>query len=472
MLIGREKEIALLDSYLQSDRSEFIALYGRRRVGKTFLITQLYGDKFAFEMTGVLNASKNEQLLYFNHALERFGYDFRAGRPMTWNEAFFALESLLEKIPASRQHIVFIDELPGLATARSGFISAFDHFWNSWASRRPGLKLIVCGSATSWMISNLINNHGGLHNRVTHEIHLHQFTLSETEKVLKAKKFKWSRANIAQCYMIFGGVPYYLSLLRNNESVAQNVDRLCFSSDGELRQEYDRLYKSLFKESERYTKVIATLASTRKGLTRDEIAKALKIKTGGNLTKILVELQNCDFVRRYHMRTQRGLSKNGTYQLMDFFTLFHCAFIPNTTDDSFWSKSVNSPKIHNWQGLTFELLCMAHVPEIKKGLRIDRIRTEHYSWRSRKDKDGAQVDLIIERADGMINMCEMKFSQKPYSVTADEEKKLLRREAVFVEETGLKHGVLLTLVSPQGVLENSHSDIISEVITLDTLFAP
>lgn len=319
-LIGREEEQLLLRKYIGSDRSEFIAVYGRRRVGKTFLITETFKDALAFDMTGVIDGDKEDQLVSFNMALKESGYE---GKRVTgWYEAFEALKEVVKKVPQDKPAIVFIDELPCLDTPRSGLVKALDLFWNGWANRQSNVKLIVCGSATTWIVDNIIDNHGGLHNRITHEMHIHPFTLHDTEEYLTANGFKWNRLAMAQAYMILGGIPYYLSLLDNALSLPASIDRLFFSRDAELKKEFDRLFKSLFKSPQSYVDIIQLLANNKKGLTRKEISEKLKKETGGHLSKLLVNLENCDFVRKYNVRERKINSNNGIYQLTDFYIHF------------------------------------------------------------------------------------------------------------------------------------------------------
>lgn len=470
-LIGRQNEIAQIKQIIASKKREFVAIYGRRRVGKTFLIRSLLSNSFNFEMTGTIDGSKEIQMFNFSQALIKYG--IADANIKTWQEAFLLLSKLLHNNKKSKPTIVFIDELPCLDTPRSEFIKALDHFWNGLTADIHNLKLIVCGSATSWMVDNLIDNHGGLHNRITHEIHLEPFTLKETEEFLNSSSFKWNRLQIAQMYMMLGGIPYYLNLLNKNESTAQNIDRLFFHHNGELRNEYNRLYRSLFKNPEQYIRIVELLAKNKQGLTRDEIKNHLGLATGGTLSSILKNLVNCDFVRKYFVKDKKIKSKDGIYQLIDFFSLFHLTFNKNNkNDDNYWSHTLNTPTQNNWFGLAFERLAMAHIPQIKKALRIDGILTEFYSWRS-KDKETktkTQIDLIIDRADQMINLCEIKYSTGVYTITKNEETKLRNRISDFTTETRSKVGILLTLITPFGLKENIYSSGISAQVTLDDLF--
>jgi len=470
-LIGREKEIAQLEEYVSSDFPEFIALYGRRRVGKTFLIDQLLGDRLDFSMTGVIGGSQEEEIFIFNEALRLKGYKAVGEEPDNWYKAFEALRILLTpKAESGKPTIIFIDELPCFDTQSSDFVRALDHFWNGWASKQPRVKLIVCGSATSWMVTNLIDSHGGLHNRITHEMYLRQFTLNEVEQYLKMKGFKWERDMIIKTYMTFGGIPYYLSLLRNTESLAQNIDRLIFDSNSTLNREYERLYSSLFRNADGYMKVIKVLSESKQGLTRQEIGAKIKSQ-GGSLTKWLTDLVRCDLIKCYNIRRKRNISSNGIYQLTDFFTLFHFTFLKkSSTAPDYWEKHLNTPIVNNWQGLAFERVCMAHIPQIKKALGIDRIYTEYYSWRSNGENGKAQIDLMIERADQMMNLCEIKYSEDEYLLDKAEMQKILRRRTLFKSETSTRSGIFLTLVTPVGLIKNSYSEEINQVVTGDDLF--
>ena len=339
-LIGRENEQGLLKKYIDSNRAEFIAVYGRRRVGKTFLVTETFKDALSFDMTGVIDGDKEDQLVSFNIALKESGYEGK--RVTDWYGAFEALKEVVKKVPQNKPAIIFIDELPCLDTPRSGLVKALDLFWNGWANRQSNVKLIVCGSATTWIVDNIIDNHGGLHNRITHEMHIHPFTLHDTEAYLTTHGFKWNRLAMAQTYMVLGGIPYYLSLLDNALSLPANIDQLFFSRDAELKKEFDRLFKSLFKSPQAYVDIIQLLANNKKGLTRKEISEKLKKETGGHLSKLLVNLENCDFIRKYNVRERKINSNNGIYQLTDFYIQFYHDFCSkHTTDEQFWENSIN-----------------------------------------------------------------------------------------------------------------------------------
>lgn len=468
-IIGRSKEIKTLDQIYKSGKPEFVALYGRRRVGKTFLIDQKYGNEFSFKVTGIIDGSKQEQMTSFVQALREIGY--QGNFPASWLDAFFQLQELLkDKLRKNKRCIVFIDELPCFDTQKSGFIKAMGHFWNNWCSTHPEIMLIVCGSATTWMIKNLIDSHGGLHNRITHEFHIRPFTLFETEKYLEARDILWDRLSILQIYMALGGIPYYLDLLQKGESAAQNIDRLFFSSDAKLRNEFKRLFSSLFRSPEGHTNVINALCQKKAGMTRDEIAEKINTPNNGHFSKILEDLVQCDFVRYYRSRSKKIKKTSGFYQLIDFFVIFHNHFAEKTTDAHFWSHHLNSSTVNSWTGLAFERVCYSHVEQIKKALGIDKIATEYYCWRYTGDNNGAQIDLVIERADRVFNVCEIKYSEHEYSLQKDELVNIRNRVGTFQQEIAKKASAIPTLITTLGLKQNSYASSIQVSLTLDDLF--
>jgi len=469
-IIGRKEEIRQLQAYCESGKPEFIAVYGRRRIGKTFLIDEFFHYQYSFSVSGVLDGSPTEQITAFAQALRKIGY--QGDMPKSWMDAFFILsESLETRLSENQRCTIFIDELPCFDTPRSGFIPAFSHFWNTWGQKHPQVLLIVCGSATTWMIKNIIDSHGGLHNRITHEIHLRPFTLNETESMLQSMQIHWDRLSILQIYMIMGGIPYYLSLLQKGESIVQAIDRLYFSAHANLQSEYKRLFASLFREPEPYLEIMRILSTSRKGITREEMIKALGKKDNGHLSEYLQNLIKCDFIRYYFVKTKKIRKTNGFYQLTDFFTIFHNTFLTRPiNDEHYWSHNLQTPLMNTWLGLAFERVCMAHIPQIKRCLGIDRIGTEYYSWRSKTSENGSQIDLLIERADRIINLCEIKYSATPYSIDKSEEMRLRIRQSDFVEETGTKYAIFPTMITTYGIRKNAYSGYIQAEVTLDDLF--
>ena len=467
-IIGREKERELLNQYIDSNESEFIAIYGRRRVGKTFLIRKMFGERLAFYMTGMDNVTMQDQLLNFTLELRKFsGKDIPV--PENWLYAFNSLATYLESLPNGNK-IIFMDELPWMDTPKSKFISALEHFWNSWASNRSDIKLIVCGSATSWMIDKLINNRGGLHNRLTHRMAIEPFNLQECEQYFEAKGFGYSQKEIAECYMIMGGIPFYLKQMQKGLSVAQNIDRLFFEIGCALDGEFNNLYRALFKFSENYIRIVEALASKGKGLTRQEIIQQTKLSNNGGLTTMLKELESCGFIRQYEPFAKQ--KKDILYQLTDFYSLFYFRFIQKNRyrDEHFWTNSLESGIHRSWSGYAFEMLCLMHIAEIKKALGISGVQSLTSSWRSNSSEEGAQIDLVIDRKDQTVNLCEMKYADRTFVIDKQYDENLRNKLASFREETKTRKSLHLTFVTTYGVKPNAYSGHIQKEVVLEDLF--
>ena len=469
ILIGRDAESAKLREYIASPKSEFIAVYGRRRVGKTFLVRQVICNQATFTLTAMENADMSDQLSNFFFTLRRvFPH---ATRPKSWIEAFDELQTYLEGLPEGKK-VLFIDELPWLDTARSRFVAALEHFWNGWADARTDIKLIVCGSATSWMIDNIVNNRGGLHNRRTHQIYVAPFTLEESQLYFSAFGFGYRQKEIAECYMVMGGVAYYYSLMTPGDSVAQNIDRLFFAANGELTNEFSNLYRSLFKKAGAHIAIVTALATKGKGLSRKLILQHTKLNNNSLFTTALDELEKCGFIRSY---LPFGVTKRDTlYQLTDAFTLFYFRYVMENKyqDETFWTTSLNSPRYQAWSGMAFEMLCLNHVRQLKQALGISGIQSRVCSWMV-KDSDGqhgAQIDLLIDRADQTVNLCEMKFSRTAYEITKSDYENLTNKLDRFVQQTGTRKSVMLTMITSFGVKPGKYSGTVQRQITLEQLY--
>ena len=466
-LIGRENEKELLHSYITSDKSEFIALYGRRRVGKTFLIKSFFQNHFDFYTTGIIGGTREDEFEAFYTALREYGY--KGERERNWNAYFNVLYNMLRKHKNRKSPIiVFIDELPCFDTQHSGFVRALDFFWNYHAEDLPNLKLIVCGSATSWMIRNVVNNHGGLHNRLTHSMHLHPFNLHQAELYAKHKKSCWTQLDIVQMYMVVGGVPYYWSKLDLQDSVPNNIDNLFFAGDAEMSDEYQRLFKSLYRNPEGHMDVISLLCKHKGGLMRNEILALQNNQSSGTLTKILEDLQFCDFITS---RPNGRKQNNQIYQICDFYTLFFNTFcLKNSSDKHFWAHQTGTPKINTFQGLAYERICMQHADQILSALHLDHIYTEIYSWKSKASVPASQIDMIIDRADNLVTICEIKFSKTEYTLSKTEYQKLITRAENFRTESKTKKGWQISMITTYGLKDNTYSDISRFNVELTDLF--
>lgn len=475
-LIGRHKEKEDLERWINSDKSEFIAIYGRRRVGKTFLVKKALGNKITFHFSGSYRLTRKQQLLNFGLELKDQFNDQDLSVPDNWILAFHELRQRLEKV-RSKVKVIFLDELPWIDTPRSGLVGALENFWNGWAAHRDDIKLIVCGSATSWIINKIIRNKGGLHNRVNHSMLIKPFQLRECEEYFQAYGFHWSRPLIAECYMTMGGIPYYFSLLNPAESLTQNIDRLFFNSDAPLKNEFEDLYRALYKNYQNHIKIIHALASKGVGLTRQELVEKTKLTNNGEFSNMLEELELCGFIRSYlpfgsHNPHSVKTQRNTLFQLIDFYSLFYLKFHDQRRKDNvnFWSNMVYSPKINAWKGVTFEMLCLCHIAEIKKALGIADVSSDICSWRGGNDEAKVQIDLLIDRMDQTINLCEMKYTAHPFAIDKSYAAKLQEKIDVFRAETHTLKNILLTLISAQGLARNAYSYLIQRLVTLDDLF--
>jgi uncharacterized protein len=469
LIIGRSKEIEILNENLASETPGFIAVYGRRRIGKTYLVRNVFEGKFTFRLTGVAQATLQEQLENFNVALQEQHPNKQRKKAGNWMEAFQQIRRAVER-STRKKKVIFIDELPWFDTAHSRFIPALEHFWNSWASGRKDILLVVCGSAASWMINKLINNKGGLHNRVTQRLKIEPFTLHECREFLKHKKITLEHYQLVQLYMSLGGIPFYWDAIKKGLSAPQQINKLCFEANGLLKDEFNKLFKSLFAKAERHESIVAALAKKGKGLTREEISIESKIPTGGNLTNLLDELEESGFIRRYIPFGKQ--SRNSLYQLSDFFSLFHIKFIKGNKsfDKNHWLKMIDSPRHRAWSGYAFEQVCLTHVSQVKKALGISGVETETSSWKSMQAKDGAQIDLVIDRRDGVINLCEMKFSISPFIIDKKYDAELRNKTGAFKAETNTKKSVFLTMITTFGLQSNNYSANVQNALTMDVLF--
>ncbi len=472
-LIGRTQEIAELRRCLESDRSEFVIVYGRRRVGKTFLVDNFFDGKYDFTFTGGNRLSKAKQLRGFAKAIKK--YSGCATQPVfkDWTEAFDALEEYLDSIGGDRKKTVFIDEMPWIDTPKSDFIESLESFWNAWGARRSDIMLVASGSASSWMMDKLVDNPGGLHARITNNIYVRPFTLNETEEYLRSRGIGWDRYQILKLYMAVGGIPFYLSLLDPGNTQIANIDRLFFRKNSEMRTEFDELYNAIFSNSGNYLEVIELLYKRKEGMTYSEISKATGFE-GKKLTKLLTNLERCDFILSYSQFGNK--TKGRIYRLVDFYTLFYLKFIKynDTKDEQWWLHNYNSGSVDSWQGRLFEIVCLTHLQQIKEALGISGISTSASAWRyvtpAGSSERGAQIDLVIDRADHVINLCEMKFSQSRYTISSEYEKLLRDRIRLFREKTGTQKSLSCTFVSVFGIANGAHHDIVDSEVSADDLF--
>ncbi len=480
MLIGREKERQILQNALNDEYSQFIAVYGRRRVGKTFLIRESYDYRFSFQFTGAAKMTARKQLARFRMALKEQGLTDIPPVFTNWTVAFSELKRLISLQPEGKK-VIFFDELPWMDAPRSGFLSELESFWNGWASARKDIVFVVCGSATSWMVRRIIKNKGGLHNRLTHRIALKPFSLRQCEELMKWRGIEMTRKQILNGYMIFGGVPYYWTLLQKGASLSQEIDRLIFSKDGDMYDEFSMLYASLFKKPEPYIKIVGLLAEKKEGMSRQELIAKGGLEDNGGLTDVLSDLEWCGFIRGYSVIGKQV--KDEVFQLVDHYSLFYYEYISGQRHGkNFWQATEGTPRYYNWCGRAFERVCLWHVEQIKQKLGISGILTEEYAWRfvakkmqdrqtkAGMKKEGTQVDLLIDRSDGIIDLCEMKYHEGRYSISESYLDEMNHRKDIFKETTKTKKSVHIIMVTTDGLVQNAYSKEIQNEVCLNDLF--
>lgn len=473
-MIGRKKETEILAAAYTSERPELVAVFGRRRVGKTYLIGSFFAGKIDFELTGLKDGTKEQQLRNFSYSLKDAQKSTELPPvPKDWLAAFHQLKTYLESLGnPEKRAVVFIDELPWMASGKSDFLTGFSYFWNSYAAK-ANIVVVICGSATAWMIQKIINDKGGLHNRVTRRIHLQSFTLAETEAYFLAKHLNFDRYQLLLLYMTMGGIPHYLNQVEGGKSAIQNIDEICFRPDGLLRTEFDNLYSSLFTNPDRYEAIITALSSTWKGMSRTEIIAKTKLLDGGGLTTMLQELEQSGFISSY---TPFGKKKKDTlFRLTDCYSLFYLKFIRDipAKETLSWQSLSQTQAWITWSGYAFENICFHHIDNIKAALGIAGVHTNQYSFLAKPtdETEGAQIDLLIDRQDNVISLCEVKFYNDELVLTKADADNLRRKKSIFRHITGTKKQLFVVLITTFGLLKNKHSlGLVDNALDMNALF--
>ena len=456
-LVGRHSEKRIIDRLLKSQESEFLAVYGRRRVGKTYLIREYLKTHIVFECTALLDITKEQQLLNFEITLNRL-HGQPTAKHQSWLEAFESLGSYLDGLSKTRKgkkKVIFFDEIPWFDTPRAGFLPAFTQFWNSYCSKRRDILLVICGSAASWIINKVVKSRGGLHNRLTQTIRLNPFDLSETKAYLRSQKVKLQDRDVTQLFMIVGGVPYYLKQIQPGKGIPQILDDLFFVPNARLKGEFNMLYASLFKNHELHELVVKKLAEKSKGLTRKEIIKATKIKSGGGLTKVLQELEECGFLIK--SQDYDKTKEDGLYRLLDEYSLFYFKFLEKAQVKQ-GALLYNSQSFKIWSGFAFENLCFKHDKTIANILGISGVQYSIYSFldKGTEQSDGSQIDIVLDRQDNIINIIEAKYYNAPLKITKKMGLNIANKIASFKRKTNTKKSIFVTLITAMGVEENEH----------------
>lgn len=464
-VIGREKQLKLLNDALYSNKSELVVIYGRRRVGKTFLIREAYKKQIVFEVSGIPDGSYKEQLTNFYYELCKHEKSFdHANKPGNWLDAFAMLSTYLNGLKTKEKKVVFIDEFPWMYTQRSKFVQLFGHFWNSYCTKRSDLIVVVCGSAASFMVNKVINDRKGLHNRITIPMRLLPFNLYETELFLKSKRVHLDRYSYLQLYMAIGGIPHYLDKIQSGDSVPVAIDRLCFQDNGILVNEFNQVFVSLFDASENHMSIVEALAKSQMGISREELVKKTHMSSGGTLTTTLLELSESGFISEYKPYSNK--KKETLYRLTDEYSIFYLKYIKKNKGGS-WKTLYSSRSYASWSGFAFETLCLKHIQQLLKGLGISGIDAQSSSWRN----DNAQIDLLIDRSDRTVNICEMKFSENEFTINKSYAATIQKKKQEFINTMSKRKNVFVTFVTTFGVTPNQYSQqVMNDEITIDALF--
>lgn len=472
IIIGRKEEIKILQETLVSQEAEMVAVFGRRRIGKTFLISTIYEKEIVFELTGVQGGNLKQQLKNFRDELSiQYKTPHLIEVPEDWLGAFQLLKQYIISLENTEKKVIFFDEVPWLSGHKSGFLEALGYFWNSWASRQ-NIILVICGSAASWMIRRIVHDKGGLHNRITKRIYLQPFTLTETEKFLQSRNVFFDRFQLLHLYMAMGGVPQYLKEVKSNLSATQNIDKICFSNGGLLRDEFSKLYGALFNDADRHIAIIRALSQKWKGMDREEILQKTKLDSGGSTTKLLEELEQSGFIMSYQPFGKKQRDK--IYRLTDSYSLFYLQFIENNlNEEGIWLQLSQSQKFKSWSGYAFENLCLAHLPQIKKALGISGIFTSSSTFYKKQTTDlgGTQIDLVLDRKDHVINLFEIKFYEEEFIPTKKFADNLREKKTIFKISTKTKKQISWVMLCAFGIKPNQHSvGLVDHVLTMDDLF--
>ena len=471
-MTGRKEQTTQMKELLKLHKSYFVAVTGRRRVGKTFLIDQVYEKHMCLRVTGIQDGDMSSQIYNFTQKIAEYSNIPIVTPPEDWQQVFSLLKKYLQSLSTKKKHVIFLDELPWMSTPRSRFIQLLAHLWNDYLSKHKNFILVICGSATSWITKKILNDKGGFHNRVTHTIRLQPFTLSETKAFLKSKRIHLTDSGIVELYMTLGGIPYYLENIKRGESPSAAIDRMCFTDDGILRYEYDNLYRSLFDYPQNHEAIVKALATSRSGLTRQELLKKSKVESGGPYTRAMEDLVLSNFVIESN---PYGKKKRGSiYRLVDEYSVFYHKFIrPNRKSGSgIWTILSQSAQYHIWTGYAFETLCLKHIKELKKALRISKVYTEESSFKmtGKTNKSGVQIDLIIDRADKAINICECKFHAASFKIDKKYAAQLENRKIIFQEHTRTRKQVFTTMITNHPITKNEYlNQVVDKSINISSL---
>ena len=482
MIVGRKRELKYLEKAFNARKSQFITVYGRRRVGKTYLITEFFLQKdcIFLHVTGLQEGDMKEQLDVFRKALFiAFPSLVQLFFPLrSWSEAFEVLTREIEK--SDKKVVIFLDELPWLATQRSGLLKMIDLYWNNRWAKMKNVIFVACGSSASWILEKIIYNKGGLYNRTTRELEIKPFNLAESKEFLsECCGISYTDTQVLSLYMAVGGIPFYLEYAEAGLSAAENIQNMFFEEGASLAYEFHKLVESIFDDASSYIELIRIIAGKREGLSRAEIVKENDElgEDGGGLTDKLNDLVEAGFTHKY---LPLGRIKRGEYyRLTDEFCLFYLYWVekrkPTATTENYWVKKQQTPEYRAWSGYTFETICLRHARQIVRALNI-QAAAEISSWRyipTSKSERGAQIDLVIDRDDDAITLCEIKYTDKPFILNKSFKEAIWRKVEVFRQQTKTRKLIFVALVASNGVRNSVYlKNLVHNIVTLEDLFKP
>jgi AAA+ ATPase superfamily predicted ATPase len=404
--IGRKVEIAQLTALIDLPRPSIAVIYGRRRVGKSELIRHVTQGKNVLSFEGLEGQPKHKQIKNFLFQLSAQS-NIREKNISDWPDALILLRTLTQ----DGQWIIILDEFQWMANYQNELVSVIKMIWEKYLSQNPDLTLILCGSIASFMKSKVLKS-SALYGRTDYELNLHELNLSEISEFFPGK----GSDEVIDTAMLVGGIPKYLELISEYPSLYDALEPLAFSQDGFFKTEYDRLFASHFGKKPIFMKIIQTLATNPYGLTTGKLAKEMQVASGGTLCHQLDDLESAGFLHSIIPFDKPEGSKLRKYILMDAYVRFYHSIIrgsmkETTPPNTQFHAIMSSPRYAAWAGMAFEFLCMRHHKEISRILGFHGIPYTAGPFFQRKtlDTPGVQIDLLFERSDKILVLCEMKY---------------------------------------------------------------
>jgi hypothetical protein len=409
MFVGRKNELRMLNDAYRSGKDELVVLYGRRRIGKSSLVKRFAEKKKAYyEFEALEGETTPGQINHFLQQLKKQIDDpiLDSVRFANWEQVFTYLTEKVINRKSKVKKILFLDELPWMAAGRIRLVSLLKYYWdNHWKSKH--VMLILCGSVASFMVKKVLHSNA-LYGRTTIEILLKGFSPEEAARLLSKKR---SREETLNYQLVFGGVPKYLEQINTSQSFNKNMNTLCFSPHGIMLKEVERIFYSQFREPRTYLKIINLLKNGIFSLS--EISSKTKIPSGGGLKQYLKNLERAEMIRSYIPFDRSGNSKFKKYTLADEFLVFFFKYMgPNLrvikeSSSRRLFETLTQNSFDSWLGFAFERFCLKHAGLLALVMDFadDILLASPYF---KKNDERFQIDLLYQRADRVITVCEIK----------------------------------------------------------------